>query len=449
MERWAFALWMLALVAAARVSLASDADFPQFRGQAGGFVAEQAIPLKWSATENLAWKVAVPGAGWSQPILWQQRLYVTSAVSEEAMRPKSFNDGVKMPQSFGLGGFAKAPDVKLDWQLHCYDAANGQELWTKTIVSGKPKYPVHPSNTYATESPVADADGVYVFFGATGTVAAVSHAGQLRWQQELGAHPSNNGFGTGSSLAIDHSKVFVQHFTKDCGTVFCLDAASGETRWRFERQPFGSSWSSPVVWRNAQRSEVIVAGGEQLDSLDPETGKVLWKLGKVKAPSACSVAFDPQRLYFGGSDPFSKGPLFAMTAGGSGDLTPEKTNGQFKGCLWSVPQAAPGMASPVSDGRCVYVADNNILRCYDAETGARHYQMRFPDMKLVVASLLVIGDKLLIVDEAGTALLVRAGKDFEVIGGGKLDDTFWATPAVGGDSIYLRGVDALHCIRNQ
>ena len=443
MIRCSFLLALSLMVA----NSAHSQDFVQFRGSAVGLVPDQAIPLTWSTTENVAWKAALPGAGWSQPIVWRDRIYVTTAVANPPLRPKNFSDGVKMPQSMGLGGFTGAPKVTIDWQLLCLDAATGNVLWTHTVVSGKPEYPIHPSNTYATESPAVDAIGIVCFFGATGTLAAVSHDGQQLWQQELGAHPSNNGFGTGSSLAIDDGLVFAQHFTSKSGSVVAVDTKSGVIKWKYDRSKLGSSWSSPIVWRNTQRRELIVAGNEEVDSLDPQSGQVLWKLQKVKAPTACSVAADTERLYFGGSDPFAKGPLFAMAAGGSGDLTPEKMNGTFAGCAWSEPKAGPGMASPVSNGTLVYVADSNILRCYDAKTGERIYQQRLPDMKLVAASPLIIGQLLLAVDEGGTAALVKVGREFEIVGGGKIDDVFWATPAVAGGSIYLRGIDALYCIR--
>ncbi len=255
-----------------------------------------------------------------------------------------------------------------------------------------------------------DEQGVVVFLGATGTLAAVSHEGKRLWQQELGAFPTNNGFGTGSSLAIDDGKIFVQHFTSKSGLVLCADARTGATKWKVERAKQGSSWSSPIVWRNKQRHELIVAGNEEINSLDPNTGAELWKLQKVKAPTACSVAADAERLYFGGSDPFSKGPLFALSAGSSGDLTPEKMNGTFAGCAWSQPKAGPGMASPVSNGQFLYVVDNNILRCYDAQTGERLYQDRLPDMRLVAASPLIVGNNLLVIDEAGVGAWVKLAK---------------------------------------
>jgi len=136
-------------------------DFASFRGPDGlGVTANQAIPEAWSDTENLAWKVTVPGSGWSQPIVVGDRIFVTAAVAEKDLRPKNLSDGVKTPQSMGVTLFSKAPDVTIEWQVLCLNAADGNVLWSKVVHSGKPRFPVHPSNTFATESPVADAKGV-------------------------------------------------------------------------------------------------------------------------------------------------------------------------------------------------------------------------------------------------------------------------------------------------
>ena len=193
---------------------------------------------------------------------------------------------------------------------------------------------------------------------------------------------------------------------------------------------------------------MIVSGGERVDSYDPSTGATLWSVDRVKAATACSVCADNKQLYFGGSDPFSKGSLFAVSAGGQGDLSPKKSNTKFTNCTWMVKRAAPGMASPVSSGQFIYIADKNILRCYDASTGERLYQNRVPDLAMVNASPLIIGDQVLLLDEQGGAALVRVGKEFQVVGGGKIADTFWATPAVDGNSVYLRGVKRLYCVRS-
>ncbi len=426
----------------------AQADFPQFRGQLGWGVANgQAIPTTWSAEQNLAWRVAVPGAGWSAPVIVGDRLYLTSAVAEDGRKPKNFADGVKTPQSMGLGTLTPAPNISIAWTVFCLEKNSGEILWQKVIETAKPPYAIHPSNSYATETPVADQHGIYVYFGAIGKVIALNHSGELLWDHDVGVFKTSNNFGTGSSLAIHQGKVFVQNFTEGSADLICFDCASGKELWRNKRDKNATSWSSPLVWDNPQRVELIVSGGEQVDSFDPSSGSRLWTLNKVKAATACSVSADAQHLYFGGSDPFSSGPLFAVNVGGAGDISPAKQNGEFDLCAWKQDRAAPGMASPVSTGQFVYVAEKNILRCYAAESGERLYQERVPNLSMINASPLIVGDQLLLVDEAGAACVVQTGPEFKVLGSGKLEDTFWSTPAISQGAIYLRGLAALYCIR--
>jgi hypothetical protein len=144
----------------------------------------------------------------------------------------------------------------------------------------------------------------------------------------------------------------------------------------------------------------------------------------------------------------SKGPLFAVRSGASGDISPKKKNESFSFCDWLELKAGPGMASPVSNGRFVVVIDNNILRAYDVQSGKKAHERRLGQLKTVAASPLMIDDKLLVVDETGNAILLNASDEFSPIGGGKLEDTFWATPSIANNSIYLRGIDGLYCIRS-
>ncbi len=442
--------WIVSLLFCLATCTASFAEnFPQFRGPSGsGQTPEQDIPLAWSAEKNVAWKIPMNGSGWSQPIVWDDKLYLSSANAEGLNKPKRFADGVKMPQSIGLGGVMGAPDVIITWQLQCIDIATGKELWQRDVTQAKPPYPTHPSNTYATETPAADQNGVYVWFGAIGKLAAYTHDGQSLWQRDFQPRKMSNGFGTGSSLATYEGKLYLQVFSEESADILCVDSKTGETIWQKARDSFGSAWSTPLVWQNSLRTELIVSAGDQLDSYDPTSGESLWTVSNVKAATACSVCADQSRLYFGGSDPFAKGALFAVKAGAAGDVTPSKKNARFEHCEWLEEKAAPGMASPTTDGKLVYVVDKNILRCYDAANGQRVYQERIPDLDTVAASPLVIGNKLLIIDENGSAAIIAAGREFEVIGGGNVEDTIWSTPAVADGAIFLRGVDYLYCIKN-
>ncbi len=422
-------------------------DFTQFRGP-GGKVPAQAIPTDWSPEKNLAWKIPVPGSGWSQPVIVGDRLFVSTAVPAETWKPKNFADGTRTPASMGLGFLAKAPRFDFDWQVVCMSATDGSRLWSKTVTTGRAKFAVHPSNTYATETPVADQHGVYVYFGAAGKVAGFDLDGELLWQSDVGVFKTSNNFGTGSSLAIYDGKVFLQNYSEQSSSLMCFEAQTGQLLWEDKRDSNGTSWTSPLIWQHARGVELVASSGRELIGYNPADGERLWTLDNIKSPATATPASDSQRLYFGGSDPFSKGPLFAMSAGGRGKLSPKKKNKEFAQCDWMLPRAGPGMPSPVSTGKFVYVVDKNILRCYDAESGKRWYQTRIPNTNTVAASPLVIGDQLLVLDEDGQGSLIQVGPEFKVTGGGKLPDTFWATPAVANGSLYVRGIEFLYCIRD-
>ncbi len=428
-------------------SVSFGEDFTQFRGNQGNGVAEKTeLPETWSGETGLRWKIASPGAGWSQPVIWKDRVYLTGAVSEEDIRPANFADGVKSPQSMGVSLFAKAPDVAIQWKLFCLDLATGKQIWEQTIVEGKPKFPIHPSNSWATETPTVDNDGICVLFGASGVVAGVSHEGSVRWTKEVGVFKTSNSFGTGSSLASHEGLVYVQNFNEESAIVSAFDISNGDEKWKYQRPETVTSWSSPLIWKNRSRSELVVSGGEQLESLDPATGEVLWTLRNVKAATACSPCCDEAQLYFGGSDPFSKGPLFALKAGAKGDVAPEKKNGPFSECAWLQERQAPGMSSPVSTGEFVYAIENNILKCFRAADGERLYQTRLPGLDLVAACPILVGSNLFIIDENGKSLTVKTGPEFAVVGKGEIGETVWATPALANGALIIRGVNSVFCV---
>ena len=424
-------------------------DFLQFRGSQGtGVSSAAAIPLEWSPEKNVAWKVPSPAAGWAQPLVVGDRLYLTGAVSTADIRPANFANGVKSPQSMGVSLFSRPPKEPFTWKLFCLSTADGKVLWEQTIAEGQAKFPIHPSNSWATETPAADEHGVYVYSGAAGIVAGVDHSGRKLWQRDVGVFKTSNGFGTGSSVAIHNGLIYVQNLNEQQSDIWCVDTKTGDVRWQSRRTVAGTSWSTPLIWQNSRRVELIISGGDQVDSFDPVTGTQLWTLKNVKAATACSPCADRDRLYFGGSDPFSKGPLFAVGAGASGEIAPAEKNGSFTNCVWLQERQGPGMASPLSTGEFVYTNENNILKCFNAATGEKLYQTRLPGLDMLAASPLLVGDNLLLLDENGKACIAAVGAEFKQLGSGSLDDVFWATPAVSGNSLYLRGVESIYCIRN-
>lgn len=451
MSRWTFWIRPLAVLICLLVrpcgGESPPANWPQFRGPRGdGVATAPAPPSSWSETQNIAWRAPMPGPGWSQPIVYNGVVYVTSAVTKEPMRPKNFLGGVIDPRS-RPGNTADAPAVEIDFRLTAYSLSDGKELWRRSVAKTKPAIPIHPSNTYATETPVADEQSVYVYFGSIGEVAALTHAGEPLWSKNVGVYPMLENFGTGSSLALHDDLLFLQCFNEERSFLTALDAGSGEERWRATRDQAGSSWSSPLVWKNDQRIELVASGGKLLTGHDPQTGAELWRVEGINVPASSSLASDPQALYFGYRSPFATGPLYCLRAGAQGDISPKSDDEKLEAPGWTVPKGSPGMPSPLVTGECVYALNGNILSCYARGDGSRHYQQRL-EMASVAASPVSLGDgSVLIVDEAGKAIVIAGGPEFEILGGGQLNGVFWASPAVAEGALLLRSIDTLYCIR--
>jgi outer membrane protein assembly factor BamB len=448
--RRCFALVIL-VFAAWGIATLEAADFPQFRGPNGNGVLEKAQPpLNFDATKQVAWSTKIPGTGWSQPVVVGKKIFLTSAVSDKLERPKDMNDGVKDMRSMPVfGSLGKGPNFEVDWQVIALDLETGKPLWTQSIIKAKPKYSIHPSNTYATETVCADAERVYAFFGATGTVVALDHQGKEIWRQEVGAFPFSNGFGSGSSPTLFDGKLYIASFNESRAFLLAFDAKTGKQLWGQSPTRSGSSWASPFIWKNSKRTEIIACAEKVVTSHDPNTGEELWRFTGIDTGFAPSPASEGDRLYFGASSPFSSSPMACILAGGKGDISSKSGAKSSEFVAWFRTGANIGMASPVVSNGYLYSPTDGLITCYDASSGKQLYKERLPKSRTVTSSALLVDDKILILDETGHATWIKSGSEFEVIGTGYLKDTFWATPALVGDRLLLRGVDAIYCVRGE
>lgn len=206
-------------------------------------------------------------------------------------------------------------------------------------------------------------------------------------------------------------------------------------------------WSSPLVWRNSQRKELVVCEEGNVTSYNAKTGEEFWKLTGIPSSFSASPASDDDSVFFGNSGPFSSGPLVAVAVGNSG-TTELKAEEETPGVGWSKLKAGPGMASPVLAAGCLYVpGSGSILNCYDAKTGARVYRDRLENAATIASSLWASSEKVFILDETGKCFVIKAGPTFEVLATNQINDLFWSTPSISGDSLLLRGVSKLYCIR--
>jgi outer membrane protein assembly factor BamB len=418
-------------------------DWPQFRGPSGsGTTKGTVLPTEWSADKNVAWKVKLPGTGLSQPVVVGDKLFVTAAVSDKLRKPKSFGGGVIET------GRERLPDVEIDWQVVALDRTTGKTLWAKSATKGKPKYPVHACNSYATETPCADAERVYAYFGATGTVAAFDHTGKEVWKAELGAYPTVVNWGSGSSPTLGGGKVFINCFSQESAFVVALDCKTGKESWRFKWGDKGinTSWSSPLVWANSKRTELAVCGPGWVSGLNLATGAELWRMSGFQ-PFSSSPTVDGDILYVSNGGQSSVGPLLGIKAGASGDITTKEDEKPSEFVAWSVTAGGAGWSSPLAHKGFLYVPGKGTLACYDAKTGKQQYKERLPKLNRLIACPVGTGDQVLLLNEDGSTAMIKAGPKFEVVGNGKLDDNFWSSPAVAGGDLYLRGVDHLYCVR--
>lgn len=494
------------LVWAHREANAAD-SWPQFRGpQANGLPEHSGLPTEWSADKNVYWKVDLPGVAWSQPIVWGDRIYVTTAETENQQKPEpgmggrggrrgdgppgdgppggrgpggppregagppegppggppgeggAEGDRPRRPRGDGppgerpdrpRGGFGGGapPDQLYRWKVLCLDRNTGQVVWEKLAYEGKPTIATHRTNTYASETPLTDGERLYAYFGMTG-LFCYDLDGKLLWSKQLGSFPMMLGWGTGSSPALDGDRLFVQCDNDEKSFLVALDKRTGDELWRKERDE-KSNWSTPFLWTNKLRTELVTAGGHAMRSYDPATGEPLWELSGVRGRcSATPVAAGDLLLLGVGGGMGGPGPLVAIKAGASGDITPADGQTSSEGVAWITERAGPQIASPLVYEDCVYVPEQRggVLGCYDLATGREHYRQRVEGAKGFTSSPWAYDGKVFVLDEDGQTFVLAPGPEYKVLYTNKLDDMFWSSVAVAGDRLLLRGVNSLYCI---
>jgi outer membrane protein assembly factor BamB len=324
-------------------------------------------------------------------------------------------------------------------------------LWSQVARESKPRRAATFGNTYASETPVSDGVCVYAYFGMHG-VYCYNLDGKEVWQRDLGAYPMLMNWGTGSSPALNGDRLFILCDNDDKSFLVALDKKTGKDLWRVPRDE-KSSWTTPFVWRNRVRCEIVTAGGNAIRSYDPANGKVFWELKRPSASpfsfvTATPVAGESMLYAAAGSKPGSS-PLWAVKAGASGDISLKPGETSNAHIAWSSTKACPPMASPLhyQDHLYILMQNSGILMCLDAGTGKEIYRERLKGAKSFTSSPWAHDGKVYCLDEDGQTFVVQAGPKFKLLGKNVIKDMFWATPALSWDALYLRGADRLYCIR--
>jgi outer membrane protein assembly factor BamB len=414
--------------------LASDpGQWPKWRGPDDNGVARTDAPLHWSDTENIKWKATIPGRGHSSPVLWGDKIFLTTAVptAASAVAPRNTN---------GMGGDPN-PQPEHRFELICLDKKTGKVLWQRTAKVATPHEGFHNMyGSFASNSPVTDGKRVYAFFGSRG-VYCYDLDGKLIWEKDLGVKMTMRlGFGEGIAPALSGDALILGFDQEKGSFVVVLDKNTGAELWRANRDEV-STWSMPLVVDYAGSKQVIVAAANKVRSYDLKTGKVIWECAGLGGNVIPAPVYKDGIVYV--MSGFRNPNLMAIRLGRTGDLTGTDA------VLWSTTRGNSYTPSPVLyDDKLYTLTDTGMLSCYNARTGAPYYQMRrLPKPYSFKSSPVGANGKLYMASEDGDVVVVKMGEKFEVLATNTLSDQFVVgTPAIVDGEIFLRGQNTLFCI---
>ena len=401
-------LCLLALAA----NLACAENWPCWRGPRGdGTSLERELPTHWSSTENVLWKTTLPGEGHSSPIIWDDRVFLTSALKESQ-----------------------------DRILLSFDRKTGAELWRQAVIRS-PLEAKNNENGYASATPATDGQKVYVTFldGVNVVIAAYDFSGKQLWLARPGGFQSQWGFSHTPVLFGD--KVIVVCYSKGENFVIAVSRADGHTLWKTAASNPTCSYSAPLIRKLAGRFQMIASGNNAVTSYDPETGKVIWVVdGPSRDFVATPVYHEKADLVLGCSS-WPNRVLVAIKPDGQGNVTSSKV-------AWKTSEGAPYVPSPIAVGDWFFTAAfaGKAAHCYDAATGNVLWT---EPMGLHHASPVSADGLVYFLNDDGVMHVVRAGATFELVARNALGEKTYASPALSGNQIFLRGFRTLYCIGKQ
>jgi outer membrane protein assembly factor BamB len=419
--------------------------WPSFRGrEASGVSDGQRLPDHWNVErgENVLWRTPIPGLAHSSPIVWGDRIYVTSAISSV---PAIFKPG-----QFGDGN-ASEDRSRHRWMLYAIDRKTGRIAWERLAREGAPLDLRHVKSTYASTTPATDGRVVVAWFGSQG-VHAFTAAGDRLWEVDLGRvdvgayeTPSVE-WGPASSPIIWNGLVLLQVDTQADAFVIALALETGQVVWKTPRDE-RPSWSTPSVLTMSGVPE-LVTSGNWIRGYDPRTGAERWRMrsgSSIPAPTPISAG---GLIVIAAAGLGGQRPLVAIRPGGRGDISLTSTESSNAQVTWSRPARGPFIPTPLVYQGILYVlANNGVLDAYDAATGEEIYRQRLPAVGNGFSASPVAADgKLYLSNEDGQVMVIAAGREFRHIATNSIPELLMATPALSNGVLYLRGVSSVFAI---
>ncbi len=431
-------------------SAAPQDQWPKFRGTAAGAVADDPrLPEQWSDTENVVWKTRISGLGWSSPVVWDDHVFLTSAVS---------TGQEEMPVSGLYEQDSISANAEHRWMVYDIDFETGAVRWERNLHRELPRLRRHLKNSYASETPVTDGELLYVYFGSLGLVAALDFDGLEVWRKEIGVFNTVTEIGTAASPVLHDDSLYIVNDNTTASFMIALDKRTGEERWRVSRDERGKSWSTPIVWENRIRTEIVTAGSNGVRSYDLD-GALLWELKGMSNLTTPSPFVADGFVYISSGQPGGAlRPVYAISPGASGDISlwAEDTDSwstRFPGdrasseyIAWAYPLLGTYTTSAlVYRGIYYTLLDRGLLLAHDARTGEEVYgRQRIRVGSGFTASPWGYNAKVFLLSESGDTYVIKAGPEFEVLGTNPLNEMTLATPAVVRGSLLIRTQSGLH-----
>ena len=414
-----------------------ERQWPSYRGYfSSGVLDNASLPEKFDfdKSENIRWKTDIPGMGISSPVIWGNKLFLTTAVSESDKA--GFKPGL-------YGDVTPVSDSSVhEWKVFCINKNNGRIIWERTSYTGIPKIKRHPKSTHANSSAATDGQHVVAFFGSEG-LYCYDINGKLLWQKNFGVLRSsffimkNAEWEFASSPVIHNGVVIIQCDVLENSFLAAYDVKTGKELWKSPRDEY-PGWCTPNIYTNEGKTYVAVNGFKHRGGYEFETGKEVWRMsggGDIQIPTPIT---GNNPIYFNSAHGKSS-PIMAVKTSASGDITLKENETTNQGVVWSQPRGGSYMHTMLLYRNLLYNVNwNGAINCIDPLTGKEVYNAKLGGAKSFIASPVASDGRIYIVDEEGTVYIIRDGSSFNLLAEIPMNDICMTAPAITGGMIYFR-----------